>query len=375
MQLIQTSSSESAELMKLVTSEMDQSTALARTAGEAIERIVYSATQVAPRGLFQNQLVFFGGGTVLMLILVAIDLRTLQRFSWPLYATVNGLLVGVLLFGKVVNGSRRWFGWASFGIQPSELAKLALILAYARLFSSDPADLAARPWRYAVLWHLILVAPALLILKQPDLGTALLCAFVAASMLLLVPLSPRVKAAVMAVDLSAALLVFRFGLKEYQKKRLLTFLSPESDPTGAGYHARQALVAIGSGRIAGKGYLRGTQNHLRFLPEHWTDFPFAVWAEEWGLVGCLALLVLYLLLILWTIHLANAARDRFGRFCAIGCGSLLFWHVAINIAMVIGVAPVVGVTLPLISYGGSSLLTVMMALGLLFNISLRRFRY
>lgn len=336
---------------------------------------LYSATQVAPRGLFTNQLVFFGGGTVLMLILVAIDLRTLQRFSWPLYATVNALLVGVLLFGKVVNGSRRWFGWANFGIQPSELAKLALVLAYARLFSSDPADLLARPWRYAVLWHLILVVPALLILKQPDLGTALLCAFVAASMLLLVPLQPRVKAAVMAVDLSAALLVFRFGLKEYQKKRLLTFLSPESDPTGAGYHARQALVAIGSGRIGGKGYLRGTQNHLRFLPEHWTDFPFAVWAEEWGLVGCLGLLVLYLVLILWTIHLANAARDRFGRFCAIGCGSLLFWHVAINIAMVIGVAPVVGVTLPLISYGGSSLLTVMMALGLLFNISLRRFRY
>lgn len=335
---------------------------------------LYSATQVAPRGLFANQLLFFGGGIALLLLLVALDLRMLQRVAWPLYGAVNVLLVAVLAFGKVVNGSRRWFGWASFGIQPSELAKLALIFAYARLFSSDPADLQARPVRYAVLWHLVLLVPALLILKQPDLGTALLCAFVAASMLLLVPLKPRVKAAVMAIDLTAAVLIFRFGLKAYQKTRLLTFLSPEKDPTGAGYHARQALVAIGSGRLFGKGYLRGTQNHLRFLPEHWTDFPFAVWAEEWGLAGCLALLACYLVLILWTIHLANAARDRFSRCCAIGCGSLLFWHVAINIAMVIGVAPVVGVTLPLVSYGGSSLLTVMMALGLLFNISLRRFR-
>ena len=336
---------------------------------------LYSATQVAPKGLFGTQLFFYGVGVVLVVIAAAVDLRVLQRLAMPSYLLVLVMLVVVLVAGKVVNGSRRWLGIGSFGVQPSELMKLTLILAYARLFSSDPPDLQARPWRYAVSWHLLLLLPALLILKQPDLGTALLCVMVAASMLLLVPLPGRVKAAVAAVDLSAATAIFLFGLKTYQKKRFLTFLDPNSDPTGAGWHARQAIFAIGSGRLLGKGYLRGTQNQLQFLPEHWTDFPFAVWAEEWGLVGCLAMLLCFLLLILWSIYLANEARDRFARYLAIGCTSLLFWHTAINIGMVIGMAPVVGVTLPLVSYGGSSLLTVMLTLGLLMNVSTRRYSY
>ena len=333
---------------------------------------LYSATRVAPKGLFGTQLMFYGIGVLLVVLTATVDLRVLQRLAMPSYLAVLAMLVVVLVAGKVVNGSRRWLGISSFGVQPSELMKLTLILAYARLFSSDPPDLVLRPWRYALLWHAMLLFPALLILKQPDLGTALLCVLVAASMLLLVPLPGRVKAAVATFDLSAATLVFLFGLKTYQKKRFLTFLDPDSDPTGAGWHARQAIFAIGSGRLFGKGYLRGTQNQLQFLPEHWTDFPFAVWAEEWGLVGCLVLLLCFLLLILWTIYLANEARDRFARYLTIGCASLLFWHVAINIAMVIGMAPVVGVTLPLISYGGSSLLTVMLLLGLLMNVSARR---
>ena len=336
---------------------------------------LYSATRVAPKGLFSTQLMFYGFGILLVVVAAAIDLRVLQRLAIPSYLAVLAMLVVVLVAGKVVNGSRRWLGISSFGVQPSELMKLTLILAYARLFSSDPPDLLLRPWRYALSWHVMLLFPALLILKQPDLGTALLCVLVAASMLLLVPLPGRVKAAVATLDLSAATAVFLFGLKTYQKKRFLTFLDPDSDPTGAGWHARQAIFAIGSGRLLGKGYLRGTQNQLQFLPEHWTDFPFAVWAEEWGLVGCLVLLLCFLLLILWTIYLANEARDRFARYLAIGCASLLFWHVAINIAMVIGMAPVVGVTLPLISYGGSSLLTVMLTLGLLMNVSARRYSY
>jgi rod shape determining protein RodA len=336
---------------------------------------LYSATRVAPKGLFGTQLLFYGIGLLLLILAAAVDLRLLQRLAMPSYVLVLAMLVVVLVAGKVVNGSRRWLGIGSFGVQPSELMKLSLILAYARLFSSDPPELLARPWRYAVIWHLMLIVPALLILKQPDLGTALLCVMVAASMLLLVPLAGRVKAAVATVDLSAATAVFLFGLKAYQKKRFLTFLDPDSDPTGAGWHARQAIFAIGSGRLLGKGYLRGTQNQLQFLPEHWTDFPFAVWAEEWGLAGCLLLLACFLVLILWSLYLANEARDRFARYLTIGCASLLFWHVAINIAMVIGMAPVVGVTLPLVSYGGSSLLTVMLTLGLLLNVSARRYSY
>ncbi len=336
---------------------------------------LYSATRVAPRGLFSQQLGFFAAGVVLFLALTVFDYRRWARLAWPAYLFTVGLLSAVLVIGRTVNGSKRWLGLGMLGGQPSELMKLALIVFYARLFSSDPLDLRTRPVYYAVAWHLGLLVPVLLILKQPDLGTALLCAVVAASLLLLVPLSARVKAAVLTIDLSVAAAVFLFGLKAYQKKRLLTFLHPESDPTGTGWHARQAICAIGSGRLLGKGYLRGTQNQLQFLPEHWTDFPFAVWAEEWGLAGCVLLIACYLVLILWSLRVARDARDRFGRYLSIGCASLLFWHVAINIAMVIGMAPVVGVTLPLVSYGGSSLLVSFAAIGLLCSVAQRRFAY
>lgn len=336
---------------------------------------LYSATRVAPRGLFGQQLWWYAIGAVLFVAVAAVDYRILQRYAWLIYGVGVVVLLGVLLSGKVVNGSRRWLGIGNFGVQPSELMKIALILAYARLFSGDPMDLEFRPIRYALAWHAVLGAPALLILKQPDLGTALICILIAATMFLAVRLRPLVKLAVGAIDLSAATLVFLFGLKAYQKKRLLTFLDPASDPTGAGWHARQAIFAIGSGRWFGKGYMRGTQNQLQFLPEHWTDFPFAVWAEEWGLVGCLVLLFCYLVLLMWTLNLANEARDRFARNLTLGCASLLFWHIFINIAMVAGVAPVVGVTLPLVSYGGSSLLTTLIALGLLMNVSIRRYSY
>lgn len=338
---------------------------------------LYSATRAAPNpnGLFVHQLWWYGIGAVLCLVVAAIDYRVIHRYSWIVYGVTLALLVMVLVGGKTVNGSKRWLGGGSLGIQPSELMKIALILAYARLFSGDPLDLEFRPWRYALAWHAVLGVPALLILKQPDLGTALICILIAGTMLLMVRLRPLVKLTVVAIDLSAAALVFAFGLKDYQRKRLLTFLDPASDPTGAGWHAQQALFAIGSGRWTGKGYLLGTQNQLRYLPEHWTDFPFAVWAEEWGLLWCLFLLGLYLVFMLWCLNLANEARDRFARNLTLGCASLFFWHTTINIAMVSGVAPVVGVTLPLISYGGSSLLTMLMALGLLMNVSIRRYSY
>jgi rod shape determining protein RodA len=336
---------------------------------------LYSATRAAPRGLFVQQLWWYGIGTLIFVGVLAVDYRTIQRYAWAIYALLTLVLIFVLIGGKTVNGSRRWLGIGSFGGQPSELIKIGLILALARLFSGDPLDLEFRPWRYVLKWHAVLFLPTLLILKQPDLGTALICVLVGATMFLAVRLRPWVKAAVLSIDLSAAAAVFLFGLKTYQKKRLLTFLDPASDPTGAGYHARQAIFAIGSGRWFGKGYLRGTQNQLHFLPEHWTDFPFAVWAEEWGLLGCLVLLVCYLFMLLWALSLANDARDRFARHLTLGCTALLFWHVFINIAMVSGMAPVVGVTLPFISYGGSSLLTVLIALGLLVNVSLRRYTY
>jgi rod shape determining protein RodA len=336
---------------------------------------LYSATRAAPRGLFVHQLWFFGAGAVLFVLVSAIDYRVFQRHAWTIYVLLLLTLFLILLGGKTVNGSRRWLGIGGFGVQPSELMKIGLILALSRLFSGDPLDLEFRPWRYALAWHAIFGVPALLILKQPDLGTALICILIAATLFVFVRMRPGVKAAVLAIDASAAIAVFLFGLKAYQRRRLLTFMDPNLDPTGAGWHALQGIFAVGSGRFWGKGYLKGTQNQLHFLPEHWTDFPFAVWAEEWGLFGCLVLLSCYLLLVLWALNLASEARDRFARNLTLGCTALLFWHIFINIAMVSGMAPVVGVTLPLISYGGSSLLTILIALGLLMNVSIRRYSY
>jgi rod shape determining protein RodA len=283
--------------------------------------------------------------------------------------------LAVLLGGKVVKGSSRWLSIGPVGIQPSELAKIAVILGLAKIFSGDPLDLALRPWTYVAGALGLLGAPMVLVMKQPDLGTALILYLIGTTIMMVVPLQLHVKLITASVEAVAGTVVFLFKLHGYQKKRLMTFLDPSLDPSGAGWHARQAIFAVGSGRIAGKGWTHGTQNQLQFLPEHWTDFPFAVWAEEWGFAGCLVLLGCYLFLVLWILNLAAEARDRFAQVLCVGVAALVFWHVVFNVGMVAGILPVVGVTLPLFSYGGSSLLTMMIALGLVMNVSVRRYAY
>jgi rod shape determining protein RodA len=214
----------------------------------------------------------------------------------------------------------------------------------------------------------------LLVAIQPDLGTSILLALIIASvsLLLAVKLWPPV------VGLSAVVCMvplFWDKLLGYQQDRVLAFLDPSADPTGAGWHTQQSIFAVGSGRLTGKGFLEATQNHFNFLPEHWTDFPFSVWAEEWGFVGSVALILVFGFLILWTVNVALQARDRFGTAICLGMAAMLFWHVVVNIAMVIGLAPVVGVTLPFISYGGSSTITFFVGLGLVSSVSLRRSGY
>lgn len=336
---------------------------------------LYSATRVAPKGLYQNQLMWFSIGFLVFLVTAASDYRLFERMAFAIYGIGVVLLVAVLVGGKTVKGSSRWLGFGSFGIQPSELAKLAVMIALAKLFSGDPLDLALRPWRYLFAALALLGLPMLLIMKQPDLGTSLILYLIATTIMLVVPLQLHVKLLTLAGEALVGTVFFLFKLHGYQKKRLLTFIDPSLDPSGAGWHARQAIFAVGSGRWTGKGWLHGTQNQLQFLPEHWTDFPFAVFAEEWGFAGCLLLLGCYLFLILWALNLAAEARDRFAEVLCVGCAALLFWHVFFNIGMVAGILPVVGVTLPLISYGGSSLLTVMVALGLIMNVSVRRYSY
>lgn len=336
---------------------------------------LYSATRVAPKGLYQNQLVWFAVGGVIFMVTAASDYRLFERLAYAIYGVGLVLLVAVLIGGKTVKGSSRWLGFGPFGIQPSELAKIAVIVALSKLFAGDPMDLALRPWRYLVSALALMGLPMLLIMKQPDLGTALILYLIATTIIMVVPLQLHVKLLTLGGELLVGTVFFLFKLHGYQKKRLLTFIDPSLDPSGAGWHARQAIFAVGSGKWNGKGWLHGTQNQLQFLPEHWTDFPFAVFAEEWGFVGCAILLGCYLFLILWALNLAAEARDRFAETLCVGAAALLFWHVFFNIGMVAGILPVVGVTLPLISYGGSSLLTVMVCLGFIMNVSIRRYSY
>jgi rod shape determining protein RodA len=226
------------------------------------------------------------------------------------------------------------------------------------------------------LWlpAIILIIPFVLIVKQPDLGTALVLIFIAASMLLFAGLQRQTLIALGFAGVGTAVAGW-FMLHNYQKARILTFMNPEADPLGSGYHIIQSKIAVGSGGFWGKGFMAGTQSQLSFLPERHTDFAFSVFAEEWGFSGSMVLLLGYLFLIVWGIYVARRAADRFGMFLAIGVTSMIFWHIVINLGMVIGLLPVVGVPLPLFSYGGTSMITTMIGVGLLMNVSMRRFMF
>jgi rod shape determining protein RodA len=333
---------------------------------------LYSATLAVRPALFYHQLGWLGVSALVFTLFAGIDYRTVNRLGYVGWIAGSASLVAVKLVGHSSHGAKRWLVLFGQWIQPSEAMKVLLIVALAR-YAHDAAAGAPSPMR-RWLWPTALIAlPGALIFKQPDLGTAMLLVLIFVSVMAVVDL--RYLALVSAVSVALSPVVWFFGLKDYQKQRVLLLLDPNRDPSGAGWHARQSIFAVGSGRLLGKGYLHGTQNQLNFLPEHWTDFPFAVWAEEWGFIGCIALLALYLFLVLWVIYLAQQARDHFGAVVCVGVAALLFWHIFINIGMVAGVLPVVGVTLPLVSYGGSSMITVAAALGLAMSVSMRRYSY
>jgi len=284
----------------------------------------------------------------------------------------------VFLLAPEVRGSQRWIYIGGFSLQPSELAKPLLIVALAKHLHNDPKT-EGRTLQDLVVPALILIGPMSLILLQPDLGTALLCAFIFASIMVLTNLKKRsLFTLVMAFVLSAPL-IYVVGLERYQRGRIDTWWSmvigEEIDVSGDAWQVYQSMVAIGSGGTWGKGFMQGTQNQHRFVPDTHSDFPIAVWAEEQGFVGMLLLLGLYVFLILWSLRIASTAKDRFGAVTAVGVAAFFFWHSVINIGMVCALLPVVGVTLPLFSYGGSSVLTSMICVGLLMNVSIRRFSY
>ena len=332
---------------------------------------LWSAVHEKQSNLFSQQISWLGLGAAVFLGVATLDYRTISRYAYVLQGAGVALLCGVLLFGKMVGGGRRWFDLGPFHVQPSELMQLLTVVALGKYLNDSPA-LEGRTWRHLAIPVAIVSAPALLIAKQPDFGTAFLLLLIFFTVMMTARLRVKTLAAILGLATLAAAPIYQHLLHEYQRKRFEAFFNPGSE---GGYQTRQALNAIGSGRFLGKGYLHGTQIRLRHFPALWTDFPFAVWAEEWGFLGSVALLAAYLVLILWILKIAGDARDRFGATVCVGVAAMLFWHVLINVGMVSGALPVVGVTLPLVSYGGSSILTIAAALGLVMNVSVRRFSY
>ncbi len=321
-----------------------------------------------------KQLYWILAGMFLVVTLCSIDYHVLEDFSYWLYGVLLVMLLVVLLVGRSSMGATRWLNLGFFSFQPSELMKIIIITAYARYFTKVP-ELNGLGFKDLLYPFLMLAGPVLLIMKQPDLGTAMLVFLIASSMLMFVGVRLTTLISIVLAAIPSFFLGWHFYLREYQKERILNFLNPERDPLGSGYHIIQSKIAVGSGGLLGKGFMHGTQAQLHFLPEQHTDFAFSVFSEEWGFAGCLVLLLLYLCLVFWGLSVARKCNDRFGKLMAVGVTSMLFWHIMINIGMVIGIFPVVGVPLPLFSYGGTSMITSMVGVVILLNIQMRRFMF
>ena len=337
---------------------------------------VYSAVTADPppapqKILFYKQIIWFSIGIIVMVASFSFNYRLLERWAHPIFVACVLLLLGVVAFGKLAGGSRRWLVLGPVHLQPSELIKISVVLVLAKYYSKGALD-DGFTLRDLVRPVLMTALPIGLIVIQPDLGTAGLVALIAVTMTLFVKVERRSLMLMLTTGVAVIPAVWLL-LKDYQRQRIVTFLNPDRDPLGAGYHLIQSKIAIGSGMLLGKGYLQGTQNALSFLPEEHTDFIFSVLAEEWGAAGSATLILLFLVLILWGLSIAHRCRDPFGTLMAVGITAMLFWQVAINIGMTMGLMPVVGVPLPFISYGGSSTLTMAICIGLLMNVSMRRF--
>ena len=336
---------------------------------------IYSANYNLATGhagsLPMRQLTWLGLGLIAMFVAISFDYHYIDRLAYPFYGLMLLLLVLVDIIGHSGGGSQRWINLGFFRLQPSEPAKLAIVLVMAKYFQSDEP---AKGYSLRDLWvPFAIVAPLIfLTLIQPDLGTAIILGIVFISMVLMGGLRLRSFAYLVGAGIAFLPMGWQF-LKTYQRNRILTFLDPDRDPLGAGYHVIQSQIAVGSGKLFGKGWLHGTQNRLNFLPEQHTDFIFAVFSEEWGFVGCAVLLLLFVVMIAYCLRVVQRVKDRFGALLVFGMLSIIFWHVTINVSMVTGLMPVVGVPLPMVSYGGSALATIMFAVGVIINVSMRRY--
>lgn len=337
---------------------------------------IYSANALATsafrKSLYLRQMIWVGIGLGCLAVACTVSYRNLARFAYVLFGLTLVALLVVLILGKTGLGAQRWIRVGPITVQPSEFAKLALILFLARYFDDH---------REALHQPRTMLVPAgftalfmVLVLKQPDLGTALLLGFIAVAMFLLVGLRVRYLLPFVAGGALLAPVVWTF-LKEYQRRRILVFLYPDMDPLGASYHIAQSKIAVGSGGLLGKGWLGATQSQLNFLPLNHTDFIFAVLSEQWGFLGCLFILLVFFYLVTRGLQIARECTDLFASLLAAGISLMIGIQVLVNVSMVLGMLPVVGIPLPLVSYGGSSLVATMLGMGLLLNIHMRRFMY
>ena len=340
-------------------------------AGIGIVNLYSAASATGGFSLHISQTVWFLVGMAGIGALTLVDYRLIERWTYIIYGVILLMLLAVLLVGTELNGAQRWLNFGFFMMQPSELLKIGVILVAARYFEQTD-----RPEKYRLRdlvkpFGLVALGVSLVVI-QPDLGTSLVILAIFMTMVLF----EGVRWTSLAILALAAVIslpfVWFFGMQEYQQDRVIAFLNLDEDTHGKSWQVRQSMIAFGSGQVWGKGHVEGTQVQKGFVPEHENDFVAANWGEEHGFAGMVALLGLYMALILWSLRISRHARDRFGAHIGVGVAALFFWHVIVNLGMVTGMLPVVGLTLPLLSYGGSSLLTVLFAIGLLLNVSVRR---
>ncbi len=338
---------------------------------------LYSASSNDASGasmIFFKQIGWLTAGWFIYFVLTVIDYKVFTRIAWFLYGLNLAALAAVEFVGKTYYGAQRWLDLGFFRYQPSETMKLCLILILAKILSRKAYE-GGMGFKDLVFPLIITGVPFLLTVKQPDLGTALLFVAIAGSMMLFVGVKRRIIVTAAIIGLITVPVAWQFGLKEYQKRRVRTFLTPGKDPRGAGYNSIQSKIAVGSGKVLGKGFRKGSQSQLEFLPERHTDFIFSVLSEEHGFLGSLTTVSLFAILFIKIIGIASQARERFGAIMTVGILAFIFWHMFVNVGMVIGILPIVGVPLPLLSYGGSILIATMVGLGLISAVSYRRYLF
>lgn len=331
---------------------------------------LYSAAGGSLDPWASRQVARFLFGVALLVAVAVTDIRVWFRFAYGIYAVALALLIWVEIAGRIGMGAQRWLSFGFINFQPSELMKVSLLLALAHYFHGGTSEDVRRPL-FLIVPVAIVLLPVGLVLRQPDLGTAIMLLLSAAALFFVAGVRVWKFAAIGLSALAMIPIIWQF-LRGYQKNRILSFLDPEQDPLGSGYHIIQSKIALGSGGFFGKGFLQGTQGHLNFLPEKQTDFIFTMLAEEFGMVGGLSLLGLYALVLFYGYAIAFGCRNHFGRLLAMGITSMFFLYVFINIAMVMGLIPVVGVPLPLVSYGGTAMMTLMISFGLLLSVHVHR---